>query len=145
MYPWQEKLDKVLQEEPNDRTIYWIWESAGNTGKSSYVKYQVIKHKAIFCDGGKKADLINLVFNTDMDVVNTIIWDLPRSAGSNVSYNTLESVKNGLVCNTKYETGVKAFNSPHVVVFANVPPDTSQLSQDRWVVLEIVDKDFVGC
>lgn len=138
LYPWQKKVEDIFFTEPDDRSIYWFWESNGNVGKSAFVKYMVIKHKALFCDGGKKSDLINLVFNSDMDNCKCIIWDLPRSTKGNISYSTLESVKNGLVCNTKYETGVKAFNPPHIFVFANFEPEEpDKLSSDRWVIENI--------
>lgn len=136
--PWQSEIEKLILSEPDDRTIHWFWDSAGNIGKSSFVKYCVVKHKVLFCDGGKKADLINLVFNQDMDNTNCVIWDLPRSSKGNISYATLEAVKNGMVCNTKYETGVKVFNPPHIIVFANFPPDEpDQLSDDRWNIIEL--------
>ena len=129
---WQKKIEDLFLSEPNDRKIYWFWEPKGGIGKSAFVKYMVIKHKCLFCDGGKKSDLINLVFNNDMDICKCVIWDLPRSTKGSISYATLESVKNGLVCNTKYETGVKAFNPPHIFVFANYPPDKpEELSADR--------------
>lgn len=135
LYFWQKEIEDIFFTEPDDRQIYWFWENEGNVGKSAFVKYMVVKHKALFCDGGKKADLINLVFNSDMDECRCIIWDLPRSTAGKISYSTLESVKNGLVCNTKYETGVKAFNPPHIFVFANFPPeDEEKLSSDRWVI-----------
>lgn len=136
--PWQEKIEKIFNEEPDDRSIYWFWESAGNIGKSAFTKYMIIKHKALFCDGGKKSDLINLVFNNDMDTCKCVIWDLPRATKGNISYTTLECVKNGMVCNTKYETGVKCFNPPHIFVFANFPPEEPELlSKDRWIIEEI--------
>lgn len=143
LYPFQQKILDIFQTAPDDRVINWFWEEDGNIGKSSFVKYMVVKHGCQFCDGGKKADLVNLVFNTDMDNCRAIIWDIPRSAKGHISYSTLESIKNGLICNTKYETGVKAFNSPHIFVFANFPPDdTTQLSADRWNIKEIIDRDF---
>lgn len=138
LYPWQEAIELLFKTEPDDRKVYWYWEGEGNKGKSAFVKYMVVKHGCLFCDGGKKSDLINLVFNNDMDACKCIIWDIPRSAKGNVSYSTLESIKNGLICNTKYETGVKAFNPPHIFVFANFPPDDeSQLSSDRWIITEL--------
>lgn len=138
LYPWQKEIEKVYLSEPDDRSIHWYWESNGNIGKSAFVKYMVVKHGCLFCDGGKKADLMNLVFNNDMNTCRGIIWDLPRSTKGNISYATLEAVKNGLICNTKYETGVKVFNSPHVIVFANFPPDDeNQLSADRWKIIEL--------
>lgn len=136
--PWQLNIEKLFFQEPNDRKIYWFWETKGGIGKSSFVKYMVVKHKCLFCDGGKKSDLINLVFNNNMDDCKCVIWDLPRSTKGAISYATLESVKNGLVCNTKYETGIKAFNSPHIFVFANFPPDKpEELSADRWEVFDL--------
>lgn len=144
LYPWQKKIEDVYHTEPDNRSIYWFWESTGNVGKSAFVKYMVVKHNALFCDGGKKNDLINLVFNNDMDNCKCVIWDLPRSTKGMVSYSTLESIKNGLVCNTKYETGTKAFNPPHIFVFANYPPDDeTQLSKDRWRIYELPDLQLI--
>ena len=97
-----------------------------------------VKHKILFCDGGKKPDLINLAFNNDMNECKCVIWDIPRSAKGSISYSTLEAFKNGLICNTKYETGVKAFNPPHIFVFANFPPDDeAKLSPDRWNITHL--------
>jgi hypothetical protein len=49
-----------------------------------------------------------------------------------------------MVCNIqstkRIETGTKIFNSPHVFVFANQPPDnTDDLSSDhdRWNIVEL--------
>lgn len=138
LYDWQLDILNIYKEEPDDRKIYWFWEGPGKVGKSAFVKYMVIKHGCLFCDGGKKSDLINLVFNNNMDECKCILWDLPRTSEGKISYATLESVKNGLICNTKYETGVKAFNPPHIFVFANFPPDDpSKLSADRWVITEL--------
>lgn len=138
LYPWQQDALDIYNSEPDDRKIYWFWESIGKVGKSAFVKYMVVKYNCLFCDGGKKSDLINLVFNNNMDDCKCIIWDIPRASKGNISYATLESIKNGLICNTKYETGVKAFNPPHIFVFANFPPeDEQQLSQDRWVIREL--------
>lgn len=138
LYPWQENIEKIILAEPNDRQVYWYWENKGGIGKSAFVKYCVVKHRALFCDGGKKSDIINLVFNNDMDSCNLLIWDIPRSSRGSVSYSAIESIKNGLVCNTKYETGVKMFNAPHIICFANFPPDKpDELSEDRWNITEL--------
>nr|WAE43185.1 MAG: replication associated protein [Cressdnaviricota sp.] len=138
LYPWQQNIETISRQEPDDRKIFWFWESKGNIGKSAFVKYMIVKHNALFCDGGKKSDLINLVFNADMDKCNCLIWDLPRSSKGHISYATLEAVKNGTVCNTKYETGVKVFNPPHIFVFANFPPENpEELSEDRWIITEL--------
>lgn len=139
LYQWQKDIENIFLEEPDDRIIYWFWEATGNIGKSAFVKYMVVTHKVLFTNGGKHNDLINLVFNNDMDKCNCVIWDLPRASEGNISYATLECVKNGMVCNTKYETGTKIFNPPHIFIFANYPPsNTEKLSEDRWVIRNLV-------
>jgi len=138
LYDWQLKIENLCKGEPDPRKIHWYWEPIGNVGKSAFVKYMVVKYKALFCDGGKKSDIINLVFNNDMDRCRIVIWDIPRASLGNISYTSLEAIKNGLVCNTKYETGTKVFNPPHIIVFANSPPvEKDKLSADRWDITEI--------
>jgi len=136
--PFQAEIEKLCLTEPDERKIYWFWESVGNTGKSAFIKYMIVKNKALLCQGGKHSDIINLVFNTDMDRSNIILFDIPRAHKGHISYSALECIKNGMVCNTKYETGVKVFNSPHIIIFANFPPDDPELlSNDRWVIKEL--------
>jgi len=138
LYPWQKNIETIFLQKPDKRKIYWFWEETGNIGKTEFVKYMVIKHKALFCSGGKHADLMNLVFNQNMDECTGVLFDIPRAHRGHISYTALESIKNGMVCNTKYETGVKIFNSPHIFVFANYPPeDPDMLSADRWVITEL--------
>lgn len=137
LYKWQQDIEDIILQEPDDRKVYWFWEENGNVGKSAFIKYCCVKHKVAFCCGGKYADIMNLIFNTDMDKVNCVMFDIPRCSNGCISYSSIESIKNGLVCNTKYETGFKVFNSPHVIVFANHHPDTEMLSDDRWVITKL--------
>lgn len=138
LHDWQRKIESLFLSEPDDRKIYWYWDSNGNIGKSAFIKYMIIKHKVLFCSGGKHSDIMNLVFNQDMDECRGVFFDIPRANKGHISYASLESIKNGMVCNTKYETGVKVFNSPHVFIFANFPPENQELlSADRWDITEL--------
>lgn len=140
LYKWQKYVESLVLSEPDDRTIHWFWDSEGNVGKSAFIKYCIVKHKVLYCSGGKYTDIMNLVFNQNMDNCSCVMFDIPRANKGNISYASLESIKNGMVCNTKYETGVKVFNAPHVFVFANFPPDDEfQLSKDRWDIREMRD------
>ena len=104
----------------------------------SVIRYMIVKHKVLFCSGGKHSDIMNLVFNQNMDECKAVFFDIPRANKGHISYASLESIKNGMVCNTKYETGVKVFNSPHVFVFANFPPEEpGLLSSDRWDIVNL--------
>lgn len=73
-----------------------------------------------------------------MNDVTMLIIDVPRNNGNNISYSAVECILNGMITNTKFETGVKVFNAPHVVVFSNYEPDTEKLSEDRWSIKKII-------
>lgn len=135
--PWQKEIEDLFFNEPDGRTVNWFYDEIGGIGKSSFCKYMYVKHKAITIQGGKLADIMNIIFNLNMDEVSMLIIDVPRNNGNNISYSAVECILNGMITNTKFETGVKVFNPPHVVIFSNFEPDYEKLSNDRWKVKEI--------
>ena len=137
--PWQQDILDLYLSPIDERKIYWFWEPVGGKlGKSAFIKFMICMHSILFCSGGKHTDIMNLVFNQDMDSSRGVFFDIPRAHEGKISYSSLECIKNGMVCNTKYETGVKIFNSPHVFIFANFPPDDPEkMSSDRWVITEL--------
>jgi len=138
LHPWQQEIEELYKTEPDGRTINWYWEDKGGVGKSSFCKYMYVTHGAITIQGGKLADIMNIIFNLDMNDVTMLIIDVPRNNGNNISYSAVECILNGMITNTKFETGVKVFNAPHVVVFSNFEPDTEKLSEDRWSIKKII-------
>lgn len=143
LYPWQLDIEKRNMIEPDGRTINWIYEQEGNVGKSAFCKYMYVKHNVLVIQGGKLADIMNIIFNTDMDKVTSLFIDIPRNNKNNISYNAIECILNGMITNTKYETGIKVFNPPNIFVFSNYPPETAGLSHDRWQIFEIRDKILI--
>lgn len=137
LYPWQQSIEDIYFTEPDGRTCNWFWENTGGVGKSAFCKYMVVKHGALVIQGGKLGDIMNMIFNTDMEQCSMVIVDVPRTNGNLISYASIECILNGMITNTKYETGTKVFNPPHVVIFCNFPPENSKLSSDRWRVIEI--------
>lgn len=136
--PWQKEIEDLFFTEPDGRSVHWYWENVGGVGKSSFCKYMYVKHKAITIQGGKLADIMNIIFNLDMDETKMLLIDVPRNNQNNISYSAVECILNGMITNTKFETGVKVFNPPHVVIFCNFEPDETKLSEDRWNIKEIV-------
>lgn len=135
---WMREIETILLEKANNRAVYWLWEPEGGVGKSSFAKYLCHSYEAIFIDEGKKSDLMNVLFNIKrIDSKSIIVFDIPRNNGNAISYKAIESIKNGLILNTKYETGMKIFNSPHVLIFSNFYPNINELSLDRWRIGEI--------
>lgn len=136
-YDWQIELLEALKKEPDNRKVNWYWSEEGKVGKSAFCKHMVMNHGAVLLTKGTYQDMCNLVYKSDMMISRIVIFDLPRNNGNKISYSAIESIKNGMVCNTKYETGFKCFPPPHIVVFANDEPDFGELSCDRWYVKKI--------
>ena len=55
-----------------------------------------------------------------------VVFDLSRSQETHVNYEVIESVKNGVCFSTKYESQMKVFKTPHVVIMANFAPDETK-------------------
>ena len=66
-----------------------------------------------------------------------VIFDFSRSVEERVNYEIIESIKNDIFFSSKYESGMKLFNVPHVIIFANFYPDQNKLSLDRWDIREV--------
>ncbi len=135
--PWQQKVLDTFLTTADDRTINWVYDKKGGCGKTQFLKYMVHHHKVAFSRGGRYSDVCNLIFKQNMNQCKAVFLDIPREAGADVSYSALEAIKDGLISNTKYQTGSKAFNSPHVFVFSNSPPDLEKFTADRWNVIVI--------
>lgn len=134
--PWQQAIFKRLREKPDRRTVIWRWESNGNVGKSFLARYLLLKEKAYYVTGGRKADIFH-AYNKEP----IVIFDLPRGLDSEEGkyiYEVIECFKNGQFLSTKYNTQIKLFRTPHVLVFANFQPALdAPLSLDRWDIKKI--------
>ncbi len=135
--PFQQEIINLIKEEPDDRKIYWYWDEEGNMGKTSLAKHICLNYNALYVQG-KGNDIKNAVCSfiekQDLDIC---IFGFPKSYEEYVSYDALESIKDGIFFNGKYESKMCLMNSPHIIVFSNFYPNTSKLSEDRWVIKDI--------
>lgn len=132
-YLWEQEILEIISSEPDDRKIYWYWESVGNAGKTSFSKYLSVKHGAVPIEG-KKNDILFCASNFESDLY---IYSISRSCENFVSYDSLEKIKDGYYMVGKYESKPITRNPPHLFVFANFPPHQEKMSIDRWVIKEI--------
>lgn len=61
----------------------------------------------------------------------------------NLSWHGIEEVKDMIFFSSKYKTGVVVSGCPHLIFFANEPPQWHLLSADRWKIWTIKDNDLV--
>lgn len=155
--PWQKDCLSMIEseiEQPNPRVVHWFWEQRGAMGKSFLAGFLQLKYNALLLEAGKKADLAytlaNALSGSDVPIV---VCDFVRTTQpseeltSNGTTNNwffnvyafLESVKNGRVLSTKYESRTLILPKPPVVIcFANWRPQTEVMSADRWHIVQIM-------
>lgn len=142
--PWQLDILEMITDKPDYRSIYWFWDAAGNSGKTSFAKYLCVKYGAL-CISGKGADCkfaVSSYIIKEKKDPTIIIYDIPRTNINYICYETLECIKGGLFFSGKYESQQMYFNNPHVIVFANSFPKTCAggvptITEDRWKIYNI--------
>lgn len=138
---WQAHLLAYLDSEEakeDDRTIVWVTDPAGGMGKSTLVRFLVANSGAILLNG-KIADMAH-AYNSEP----IVLFDVTRTQLEHMDhlYSFAESLKNGIIFSTKYESGMKIFKSPRVVFFANTTYTRGKWTEDR--VHEICISDVIG-
>jgi hypothetical protein len=140
LYEWQNDVLKLVGEKPDNRKIYWFYDTEGNNGKTAMAKHLCMKYmNEILYVNGRAADIqcgVAAHINAGK-TLRAAVFGYPRSVENFVSYGALEAIKDGIFYNGKYESGMVMYNVPHVIVMANFPPDQTKLSSDRWVIRDI--------
>lgn len=128
---WQRAILNEIEGPPDNRTILWVYDSQGGAGKSSFAKYLELKRDAQCIIPAKTAD-IAFALKPGMSLY---ILDIPRTMGEHVPWGFLESLKNGLYLNPKYESQFIHMKPPHIIVMCNAPPpevnERQGFSEDR--------------
>lgn len=131
-YDWQQHVIDFLQQEPDNRTVHWFNDPDGGNGKTDLSNWLLCHMNAFVTDVCSHKDIAHAYDNQKI-----VIFDLCRSKQELVPYATMESFKNGRIFSGKYQSCLKTFKVPHVLVFANYPPEEDQLSQDRWNIINL--------
>lgn len=135
--PWQQALYDSLKQAPDSRSIFFIVDVTGNTGKTWFAHYYCfLNDNAQVLLPGKKCDMCYAL----QPFTRVLFVDVPRAKqGEFLQYDFLEDVKNGYVFSPKYESRIKHLPQCHVVVLMNEDPDLNKLSRDRYVIRRITD------
>lgn len=137
-YEWQQKILDILKTEPDDRSIYWIYDETGGKGKTSLTKHICLNYNAIAVHG-KGNDIKYAVSKwiEEKGEIEAVLMNIPRTMEDYVSYDAIECIKDGIYFSGKYESSMTLFNNPHVFIFANFGPNTLALTEDRWKIITI--------
>lgn len=134
-YDWQQSILTTLQTTADDRHIIWVTDTIGGKGKSRLAHHLIHMYDACVLSG-KLADMIYVWKNS---LSRIAIFDVTRSAAehSDHLYTMAEMLKNGAMCNSKYESCAFTFKPPHVLFFSNFSWDRSKWSNDRVIEIDL--------
>jgi len=134
---WQLDAADLILQRPDDRVVWWFWDVVGGTGKTTFCRWAEENYEDVVYVGGKGNDMKYAVMKfieKNKRSPKVLLLDIPRGFENSVSYDGIESFKNGIFFNVKYESGQVNMDLCHVLCFANHEPDYSMLSKDRWRV-----------
>ena len=138
-YWWQQKILDICKEKPDVRSIHWFWEPKGCEGKTTIAKHICIHNNEASLIGGKAADMkfaiSELVAASKPPKI--LFMNITRSIEDYVSYDGIESAKDGFFFSPKFKSGMVMYNCPHIIIFANFEPQYEKLSEDRWKIYNI--------
>lgn len=140
LYEWQKPIVELLKGSPDERSIYWVWSREGNMGKTTFAKYLFHNVPNTIVTGGKANDMKNGVqtyITVNHVFPKCVIIDIPRVNQGHYSVAGIEEIKNMFFFSGKYEGGMVSGPNPHVICFANCPPNYEEMSKDRWQVLDL--------
>lgn len=131
-FDYQAGVLAMVKETPSDRQILWVYDPIGNHGKTYLAKWLVQEHNAFYTNGGKAVDLLYAYKGEPV-----VIFDYVRDSKEYVGYGVIEQLKNGLLMSTKYESGMRRFPVPHVIILANFRAEDGKFSMDRLITIEL--------
>jgi hypothetical protein len=132
---WQRNAVNLIEQYDDKRTVWWFFDTIGNTGKT-YLGEWFVNQNGIKLETGRSKDIAMAIQDPDF-----IVFDFARQTVGHINYSIIENIKNGRVWSSKYHSTSKVLEKiPTVICFANRMPNTgpNTLSQDRWRIFEIV-------
>ena len=136
-YRWQARFQLFLTcTAPDDRTVIYVYNPDGNIGKTRFVTFMCAKYGHMMGQNNDAKSNASL-----WEGQKVVFFDIPRSK-PNVDWACVESLKNGMLVQTKYDVIIKVYPSPHLVMFSNAMPDFNQLSADRWLFIDDLSDDI---
>ena len=142
--PWQKDAFDLFWWIPDDRTVHWIYDEEGNSGKSwfqNYVQAYFGYHRVARIDLRiKHADILNVLRKRSLATTSIFLFNDSRSASGNGVdlYSILGDVKYGQAVASKYDSKNISFKTPNtVMVFSTAYPNVDKLSRDRWRIYKI--------
>lgn len=142
LYEWQIKIVKeILDVEPDDRTIWNVWEPDGCAGKTTFQKWIFLNYQNVVVLSGKASDMKNGIIAYEElkgELPKIVLINIPRCQDTDhISWQGIEEIKDMFFFSPKYQSGMICGPNPHMIIFSNEELPRYKLSDDRWKFMRI--------
>ena len=149
--PWQEQLVDICKKDivkleadnPDDRTLYWIWDKEGCSGKSQLAKHLYYYHNGCTLQGRAVDIMLALAQLQELGDTDPYVCLIPLTrigVTDNLDfYHALEQIKDGFFVSTKWKNYQVDMPSPVTIIFANQEPEMGFATRDRYMIYELLD------
>lgn len=127
---WQRELADELDSEPDDRTVRFIVDPNGNSGKTWFCQYMLsLKPDEVqYLRIGRRDDMAHAIDSNK----RIFLIDVPRGQMEYLQYSVLEMIKDRMIFSPKYHSQTKLIgHKVHLIVFCNEYPRPGALTVDR--------------
>lgn len=123
-----------------NRTITCVYDTKGSLGKSWLCRHLYERGKAYYVPPTIDSPKAIIQFvASGYRGEEIIVIDIPRSwRWTEAVYTAIESIKDGLVYDTRYNARMRDIWGVKVLVMCNTKPQLDKLSTDRWDIIEVM-------
>ena len=137
--PWQLSILEEV-EIPTKRKIIWVVGKSCGEGKTwlqNYIEYKYGNRRVVsgISLQTKSGHIAHALTKHPLATADIFLFNIPKSVDTSteINYEMLESIKDGKLFSSKYDSQRIKVNTPNIVmVFSNDEPNTSKLAKDRW-------------
>ena len=134
--PWHDQIIDAIKDF-DMRSIIMVYDKVGNTQKSIFCEYLEYRDLAFLCPPFRgMEDMMQFAFGFEDQT--TYVIDMPRGMKKDKLadfYAGVETLKNGVVWDKRYEAKKRRMNRPNIVIYTNTLPAFELMSADRWKIL----------
>ena len=134
--PWHTQIMDEIRDF-DMRSIIIVFDKQGNSQKSIFLEYMEFEELAFECPPFRNMEDM-MQFCYSFDAQKTYFIDMPRGMKKDKLadfYSGIETLKNGVLWDKRYEGKKRRIARPNIVVYTNSLPVFELMSADRWKVL----------
>lgn len=140
IHEWQARAVDLLRYPADDRAIVWFNDPSGKSGKTWLGRYLYEYGLTLYFTTFNPTTVAHVTakYIKDHKVLRLIIFNLSRQCEADLSYGSLEMLKDRIFTSSKYDSDIIFIpNNIHVWVMANFEPNRAMLSSDRLRIVNL--------